>query len=123
MEILVTDLTPKNVSSFSKKQLSNIRKIATSLFITKGIITSSGGNFWHIRFLLADNTIIEFHNDRDGISMSKKTFKSIPKDQVHFRYMGWFPNVEVKITFQTKEDFSNPTAIVNAIKFRDLLHC
>lgn len=109
-------ITLESIDGFSNSQIKNIQKIIDLLPIKDVTDYSSGGGFWHILFLLEDDTAIEFHNE-DGISMSKKKYLNVDEayNDAEFQNIGWYPNVKIK------PNFSNVNQIVKAIKAGDLL--
>jgi hypothetical protein len=101
----------KSLEGFNPKQLKNIEKIIKKLDLIDMNHYSSGGGCWHIMFLLGNYTILEFHNE-DGISMSKKEYLNLNDayNDEDFMNTGWLPDVDIK------ENYSNPSKIIKAIK-------
>ena len=101
---------------WTRKELSNIIKIAKGVGAIDFYHFSSGGGFEHIALLLPDHTVVQFNNQDGGINSSKKKYDDLENDFYNdedFYNLGYYPNVSLK------PDFSNVAEIVKAIKDKD----
>lgn len=105
---------------FNKPQLKNIEKIATALQPKDILNYSSGGGFWHILMLLQTSEAVEFHNDCNGITMSKVKYETIEQcynDEEFQNRSGLCPDVEVQ------DNFKNVAQILQAINSKNVISC
>jgi len=101
---------------WTRKELSNIIKIAKGVGAIDFYHFSSGGGFEHIALLLPDHTVVQFNNQDEGVNSSKKKYDDLENDFYNdedFYNLGYYPNVALK------PDFSNVAQIVKAIKDKD----